>query len=83
MTSRLQSADAARQADAPARLAYRIDEVASMFGVSRRTIDRAIKDGRLTKRKALGVTLVTAESVNRMWGEAQPEPTSRGLGVVP
>ena len=38
----------ATEADAPPeRLAYRIDELAQAFGVSRNTIERAVKDGRV------------------------------------
>lgn len=40
------AADAPRATLAPERLAYRINEVARMFGVSRRTIERETSAGR-------------------------------------
>jgi excisionase family DNA binding protein len=52
--------------DPPARLTYRVDEVAAMLGVCRRTVERAIAEGKLEARKVLGVTLIPAASVNAL-----------------
>ena len=41
-------------APAPARLAYRVDEACVLLGVSRDTIERAVRDGRLRSSKRLG-----------------------------
>ena len=49
--------------EAPGRAAYRVDEVAAMLGVHRRTVLRAIDKGELQSTKALGVRLVLAASV--------------------
>jgi excisionase family DNA binding protein len=51
------------------RLAYRVDEVAAMLGVCRRTVERAITDKKLIATKLLGATLITAASVSALLGE--------------
>lgn len=68
MTSR---PTATTQADpsAPMRLAYRVDELSQMFGVCRKTIERAVADGRLKSSKRLGVRLIDAESARAMYKE--------------
>lgn len=59
------------QAEPPMRLAYRVDELSQMFGVCRKTIERAVADGRLKSSKRLGVRLIDAESARAMYqGEA-------------
>ena len=67
-------AAAVTQADvAPPRIAYRVDEVAKMLGVCRRTVERAINDGRLVASKRLGATLIEAESVKAIFETAPAE----------
>ncbi len=61
---------AARPAPPPARLAYRVAEVAALLGVHRRTVLRAIDKGELQSTRALGVRLIDAESVRKLF---QPE----------
>lgn len=48
------------------RLGYRVDELASMLGVCRRTIERRIADGTLTATTKLGGTIVSAASVDAL-----------------
>lgn len=52
---------------APMRLAYRVDEVCEMLGVSRDTIERAVKAGKLKSGKGLGRRLIDAESLRVMY----------------
>jgi excisionase family DNA binding protein len=52
------------------RLAYRVDELARLTGLSRRTIERRIADGTLKSTRMLGARLVTAESVKIVFGPA-------------
>lgn len=59
-------ADVAPDRNSPPRLAYRVDEVAEMLGVGRRTVERAVSDGRLRSSKRLGVRLIDAESVKEL-----------------
>jgi excisionase family DNA binding protein len=66
--SRASSAPPAPDA-APVRLAWRVDELAQALRVSRRTIERAIRDGRLVSTRRLGARLVSAESVRALFGE--------------
>jgi excisionase family DNA binding protein len=54
---------------APARLAYRVEEACTLLGVCRRTIERAIADGRLKSSKRLGVRLIDARSVEVMFDD--------------
>jgi excisionase family DNA binding protein len=49
------------------RLAYRVNEAAKLLGVSRRTIERRIKDKTLKTTKMLGVRLIEAESVKALF----------------
>jgi transcriptional regulator of acetoin/glycerol metabolism len=59
------------------RLAYRVDELAATpwrvntlaaeLKVSRRTIERRIKDGTLKAFKVVGITLIDAESVKALF----------------
>jgi excisionase family DNA binding protein len=58
----------------PDRLAYRVDEAAKKLGVSRDTIERAIKKGTLKSTKRLGVRLVSAESARALFGHKRPAP---------
>ena len=53
----------------PQRLAYRVDELSQMFGVCRKTIERAVADGRLKSSKRLGVRLIDAESARAMYDD--------------
>jgi hypothetical protein len=57
--------------DAPARprLAYRVDELSEMFGVCRKTIERAVADGRLKSSKRLGVRLIDARSIEALFDD--------------
>jgi excisionase family DNA binding protein len=58
------------QADgAPMRLAYRVDEACALLGVSRDTIERAVKAGKLKSGKGLGRRLIDAESLRAMYQE--------------
>lgn len=56
---------------APMRLAYRVDEACALLGVSRDTIERAMKDGRLKSGKRLGRRLIDAESLRSMYQDAE------------
>ena len=56
------------------RLGYRIDEAARLLGVSRNTIYRRIADGVLKTSGALGVTIVSAESIKALF---EPHLTGR------
>jgi excisionase family DNA binding protein len=58
-----------RSAGAPARLAYRVDEACALLGVSRDTIERAVKAGRLKSGKGLGRRLIDAESLRAMYDD--------------
>jgi excisionase family DNA binding protein len=51
----------------PWRLAYRVDEVAALTGLSRKTIYRRIADGTLVSTTALGRRLVEAKSVRALF----------------
>jgi excisionase family DNA binding protein len=56
-------------APAPARLAYRVDEACALLGVSRDTIERAVKDGRLRSSKRLGRRLIDARSIEALFDD--------------
>lgn len=71
MTPTGQLAGALAERRAEGRIGYRVDELAAALGVSRRTIERRIKDGTLKSTRALGVTLVSAESVAAIFGGAR------------
>jgi excisionase family DNA binding protein len=49
------------------RLAYRVDELAQMLGVSTKTIKRRIADGTLKTKKVFGARLIEAESVKALF----------------
>ncbi len=54
------------------RLAYRVNEVAAMLGVSERTVKRMTNDGRLRSIKTLGLRPIPVESVEALLsGEAR------------
>ena len=53
----------------PARLAYRVDEACALLGVSRDTIERAVKAGRLRSSKRLGRRLIDARSIEALFDE--------------
>ena len=55
--------------DPPAipRLGYRVDELAAALGVCSKTIERRIKDGTLKATRALGATIISAESVKALF----------------
>jgi excisionase family DNA binding protein len=53
----------------PQRLAYRVDEACALLGVSRDTIERAVKAGRLKSGKGLGRRLIDAESLRAMYDD--------------
>ena len=59
----VESVDDKAEAGPAPRLSFRVGEVAALLGVSRRTVERAIDDGRLASVKSLGVRLVRADSV--------------------
>ena len=63
-------------APAPARLAYRVDEACALLGVSRDTIERAVKAARLKSGKGLGRRLIDAESLRAMYDD-----TSEGIAA--
>ena len=58
---------------APTRLAYRVDEACALLGVSRDTIERAVKAGRLKSGKGLGRRLIDAESLRAMYDDTSEE----------
>ena len=77
-----QASAAANRKAAPSedpRLAWRVDELAKAIGVSRRTIERKIKDGTLKSTKALGARLVLAESVTALFEPRGGACTTRSL----
>jgi excisionase family DNA binding protein len=51
------------QPDISKRLTVRPNEAAALLGVSRRSIDRAIRDGRLRSTKTIGGRLIVAADV--------------------
>jgi excisionase family DNA binding protein len=57
----------------PQRLAYRVDEACALLGVSRDTIERAVKDGRLRSSKRLGRRLIDARSIEALFDEPSEE----------
>jgi excisionase family DNA binding protein len=57
------------------RLAYRVDELAQMLGVSTKTIKRRIADGTLKTKKVFGARLIEAESVKALF---EPQGDKRG-----
>ena len=72
-TALVTQADVAVKPSALPRVAYRVDEVAEMLGVCRRTVERAISDGRLIATKRLGATLVQAQSIKALFEDAATE----------
>lgn len=50
------------------RLAYTVDEVTSLLGVCRKTIERMVARGDLKSSKRFGRVLVLADSVNELLG---------------
>lgn len=58
----------------PQRLAYRIDELVGLLGVSKRTIERRIADGTLRSTTALGARLVDAESIRALFSTDVNDP---------
>jgi excisionase family DNA binding protein len=54
--------------DIAGRLTVRPNEAAALLGVSRRSIERAIRDGRLRSTKTIGGRLISAEDVTRLAG---------------
>jgi excisionase family DNA binding protein len=59
--------------DLNTRLAVRPNEAAALLGVSRRSIERAIRDGRLRSSKTIGGRLIVAADVLAM---ANPMPST-------
>jgi len=62
----------------PARLAYRVEELAAAFGVSRWTVDRIIRSGELETTKVGSLTVITADEVERYLARH----TTRATGKV-
>ena len=61
-----------RAAGAPQpRIGYRIADLVEALGVSRRTIERYIANGRLRASHRLGAVIVSAASVNELLGEGE------------
>ena len=54
--------------DIKARLTVRPNEAAALLGVSRRSIERAIRDGRLRSTKTIGGRLIVAADVLSLAG---------------
>jgi excisionase family DNA binding protein len=54
--------------DIARRLAVRPNEAAALLGVSRRSIERAIRAGRLRSTKTIGGRLILAEDVMHLAG---------------
>lgn len=52
----------------PPKLAYTISEACAATGLSRSTIYNLIRDGRLTKTKARGRTLIPADRLTALCG---------------
>jgi excisionase family DNA binding protein len=57
--------------DLNTRLAVRPNEAAALLGISRRSVERAIRDGRLRSSKTVGGRLIVAADVLAM---ANPTP---------
>jgi excisionase family DNA binding protein len=60
------------------RLTYRVNELAGMLKVNRRTIERRIKDGTLKAFKVVGITLIDAESVKALFDKPVVRDDSAG-----
>jgi excisionase family DNA binding protein len=63
--------------DIKTRLTVRPNEAAALLGVSRRSIERAIRDGRLRSTKTIGGRLIIAADVLSLAGvgvTTAPEP---------
>ena len=58
--------------DLKTRLTVRPNEAAELLGVSRRSIERAIRDGRLRSTKTIGGRLIVAADVLAI---AEPQET--------
>jgi excisionase family DNA binding protein len=56
------------------RLTVRPNEAAALLGVSRRSIERAIRDGRLRSTRAIGGRLISAADVLRLAGNEEAKP---------
>ena len=54
--------------DIKTRLTVRPNEAAALLGVSRRSIERAIRDGRLRSTKTIGGRLISAKDVLSLAG---------------
>jgi excisionase family DNA binding protein len=52
--------------DLNTRLAVRPNEAAALLGISRRSVERAIRDGRLRSSKTIGGCLIVAADVLAM-----------------
>jgi excisionase family DNA binding protein len=59
------------------RLTVRPNEAAALLGVSRRSIERAIRDGRLRSTKTIGGRLISAKDVLRMAGVGETDLQGR------
>jgi excisionase family DNA binding protein len=60
--------------DIASRLTVRPNEAAALLGVSRRSIERAIRDGRLRSTKTIGGRLIVAADVLALAGVIAAEP---------
>ena len=54
----------------PERIAYTVSEACKALGVSRSTIWRAVRDGKLVATNSLGPTLISSASVRALFGRA-------------
>lgn len=55
------------------RIAYRVGEVAEMCGLCERTVNKAIKEGRLNVKRIGRAVLITRSELLRFVGEKENE----------
>ena len=67
--------------DLKTRLTLRPNEVAEILGISRRSVERALKDGRLRSIKTIGGRLIVAADVLALAGGDQAADAEERLAA--
>jgi excisionase family DNA binding protein len=62
------------------RLAYPLDEAAAQLGVSKSTVEREIRDGRLRARRVRGCVRITGAEIERYLGSTDVVASSAEHG---